>query len=159
MEKVKLSAPWFTYIREVEALFGEDPEITISYIEDPLTMKLYVDNATKADALAQLLPDEKVFGETVLTIIVIPSNDLSTSKAALFEAAFEGNPIFSDMIDVEGVYTNPIHYCVFAKEVVQFWNDSLADPHGNVSTLYQDIADDVFEDIDTGGVIFCTDIY
>ena len=47
--------------------------------------------------------------------------------------------------------------CVFAKEVVQYWNDSLSDPYGKVSTLYQDIAKDIFEDTD--GVMFCTGEY
>lgn len=159
MEKIKLSAPWFTYIREIEALFGEDPDITIRYIEKPLTIKMYVNNAAKADAISQLLPNQKVFGETILNIIVVPANENGTSQAALFKTAFEGNPIFSEMIDIEGVYVNPIHYCVFRKEVVQYWNDNLADPHGNVSTLYQNIAEDIFQDTDKGGVIFCTDEY
>ena len=59
------------------------------------------------------------------------------------------------MIDIEGVFVNPIHYCVFKKEVAQYWGDNLGDPHGNVSTLYQEIAKDIFGE--SGGVIFCTD--
>lgn len=157
MSKLKLSAPWYTYFREIEALFEQDPEITIRYTKNPLTIKLYVDNEEKADAIMQLLPTEKIFGETIVNIKVIPSNKISATKASLFKTAFEGNPIFSEMIDIEGVYINPIHYCVFKKEVVQYWNDNLADPHGNVSTLYQNIAEDIFQDIDKGGVIFCTD--
>lgn len=155
MKNLKLSAPWYNYLRELEALFGQDPEITIRYIEKPLTVKMYVDNVAKADAISQLLPTEKIFGETVVKIEVILCSYIYLSKASLFREAFNGNPIFSEMIDVEGIYTNPIHYCVFKKEVVQYWNDNLADPHGNESTLYQNIAKDVFGNAD--GVIFCTD--
>ena len=155
MSNLKFSAPWFNYFREIESLFGQDPEITIRYIEKPLTIKMYVDNVVKADAISQLLPTEKVFGEIIVRIKVLPSNKVSVSKAALFKNAFENNPVFSEMIDIDGVMTNPIHYCVFKKEVVQYWNDNLADPHGNMSTLYQNIAEDIFDDTD--GVIFCTD--
>jgi hypothetical protein len=43
---------------------------------------------------------------------------------------------------------------VFEKKVVQFFNDQLDDINGNKSTLYQDIAKDVFEKHE--GVYFCT---
>ena len=158
MEKVKLSPPWISFFREVEALFEEDPEIVIRYVEEPLTIKLYVNNEAKADALTQLLPTEKNFGGVTVYIQVIPADtDRKPNKAELFKAAYAGNPIFEEMIDVEGVFVYPIHYCVLEKKVVQYWNDNLADPNGNVSTLYQDIAKDVFGDTDS--VIFCTSPY
>lgn len=150
----KKSAPWITYFRKLEALFGEDPEIKIEHFNAPALLKMYVDNPAKADAISQLLPEEVTFGGVVAEIQVIPSNK-SLTKAELFTQAFTGNPAFSRMVDVEGVFTNPIHYCVFNKEVVQYWDDNLCDINGNESTLYQDIAEDVFEDTD--GVMFCTE--
>lgn len=33
MEKVKLSPPWISFFREVEALFQEDPEVVIRYVD------------------------------------------------------------------------------------------------------------------------------
>lgn len=150
----KKSAPWITYFRKLEALFGDDPEIKIEYFNVPALLKMYVDNPAKAEALSQLLPGEVVFGGVAAEIQVIPSNK-SLTKAELFAQAFTGNPAFSRMVDVGGVFTNPIHYCVFNKEVVQYWDDNLCDINGNESTLYQDIAEDVFEDTD--GVMFCTE--
>ena len=44
-------------------------------------------------------------------------------------------------------------FAVFAKEVVQYYNDDLTDINGLKSTLYEDIARDVF-DID--GINYCT---
>ena len=155
-EKIKLSPPWINYFRKIEALFKEDPDIKIRYIEDPIAIRLYVADNLKAAALEKLLPSVKEFGGTRIYIEVIPSNKEMT-KDSLFKTAFNGNPIFEEMVDVGDVFVNPIHYCVFRKEVVQYWNDNLADPHGNVSTLYQDIAKEVFEDTD--GVIFCTGEY
>lgn len=57
--KFKLSAPWVTLHRQIEALFGEDPDIKVEYVagdgEDPI-IKLYVEGQDKADAIEQLLP-------------------------------------------------------------------------------------------------------
>lgn len=54
----------------------------------------------------------------------------------------------------------PFTYVVFKNCVVQFFNDNLNDPHGIVSTLYQDIAAEIFADMpfpQDGGICFCTD--
>ena len=53
----------------------------------------------------------------------------------------------------------PFTYVVFKNCVVQFFNDNLNDPHGVLSTLYQDIAREVFGDCGmAGGVAYCTDV-
>lgn len=156
-ERVKVTPPWVGFFNKLKALFGEDPEITFRYIEDPITARIYVSNPFKAEALKHLLPKSKDFGGKTIYIEVIPANGNKITKASLFKAAFEGNPVFREMIDIEGVFVNPIHYCMFAKDVVQYWDDNFGDPHGNVSTLYQNLAEDIFEDTD--GVIFCTDSY
>lgn len=58
------------------------------------------------------------------------------------------------------VYYIAFTYVVFKNCVVQFFNDNLNDPHGVVSTLYENIADEIFKDIQfpNDGVAFCTDI-
>lgn len=157
---VKMSPPWVVYWRELEALFGQDPEIEIEFDEDALTIDngspncscyIYVNNGTKAEALNQLLPTKKVFGNVTLYIDIIPTNTDKT-LAQYYVDAFTGNPIF------EGRYClgegSAFHYMVFKNEVVQFYSDTLADPNGYTSTLYQDIANKVFNNHD--GIYFCT---
>jgi hypothetical protein len=51
--------------------------------------------------------------------------------------------------------TNPITYVIFKKEVVQYYDDNLGDAHGNRTTLYEQIANQIFEDRE--GIYFCTD--
>ena len=51
--------------------------------------------------------------------------------------------------------TNPLHYVVFKNRVVQYWSDNLGDINGNTSTLYENIARDVFGETDN--VCFNTD--
>lgn len=154
-EELKLSAPWMTFYHQMKAFFAHDPEVKVEFEENTDTIKVYVDNPEKAEALEALLPYSKAFGTVVIYISIIPANKL-TSNAALFRTALTGNEAFHYIDSIEGVFTNPLHYVVFKNEVVQYFNDNLADVYGNVSTLYQDIAKDIFENCE--GIYFCTDL-
>ena len=153
MENMKLSPPWITFVHEVEALFEEDTDVKIKFDENENNLKLYVSALRKADALTKLLPTEKDFGNVKLKISVIPPNTEPT-KADLFDEAFFGNPA------VQGVYAfdspfGTVSYVVFRNKVVQFFNDQMDDINGNKSTLFQDIAKEVFGT--DHGVFYCTD--
>lgn len=157
MNNTKLSPPWYNYVSEINALFGEDPDIKIGFDQDALELKLLVDNTDKASALEELLPSSVQFGNVELKVFVIPANDMVVrNNARLFELAFKGNPIVSEMVDVPDVLSNPVTYIAFRKEVVQYYNDDLGDLYGNRSTLMQEIAKEVFSDHDEG-IFFCTD--
>lgn len=154
--KLKLSTPWVTLYNRYVAMFGDDPDVEVAYAagdgEDPRIV-LRVDNQAKADAIEQIVPKSYNFGGVVVTVTVVPANKPETMDA-LFRRAFEGNPAFSYSVTADGIFSNPITYVVFKNKVVQFWNDDLSDVNGNETTLYEDIAAEIF-DID--GVSFCTD--
>ena len=155
MSNMKLSSPWVLYYREVEALFAEDPGVTISLDEVTCTLKIYVDNnPEKAEALTQLLPAYKYFGNIALKIEVLPSNIQATSKIDLFRKAFSGNPAVSYIETVDGIFR--ANYIVFKNKVVQYFADDLGDINGMHSTLYQDIAQDIFGSEE--GIYYCTDL-
>ena len=154
-KKLKLSSPWITYYRKVAALFSEDPEVSVVFDENECELKIYVESTLKADALEILLPKEKTFGNVVMKIAVIPANGDDITSLELFEQAFNGNPALVRIQEVQSVLGS-FSYLVFDKKVVQFFNDQLDDVHGNLSTLYQDIAKEVFEG--RSDVFFCTDI-
>lgn len=154
MENLKLVSPWVNYYREIVALFGDDPDIEIDFDEDNYTINMFVNGVEKTEAISELLPEEKVFGNITLRIHVFPS-DKEDTKIDLFRKAFEGNPAFSYAVSVSGVSSNDYNFVVFKNTVVQYYNDDLSDVNGNRSTLYQEIAKDIFED--HFGVYFCTD--
>lgn len=154
MENMKLSPPWITFVNEIKALFGEDPEIKIMYDEDSYTLKLFVDNTDKADALTKLIPEEKEFGNVTLKIEVVPANSDDDSADRLFKKAFFGNPVMKNVATFDTPF-GKITYAVFEKKVVQFFNDQMDDINGNKSTLFQEIARDVFG-MDRG-VYYCTE--
>lgn len=153
MAMLKLSSPWVIYYHEIKALFEQDPDINIFYDEDANEIKLFVKKASKAEALMQLLPAEKTFGNVTLKVTVVPANDGETSNVDLIAAAFDGNPILSYIHSVHTLFD--INYVVFRNEVVQYFSDNIGDVNGMCSTLYQDIAKDVFDECE--GVYFCTD--
>lgn len=154
MSELKLSTPWVTFYFEIEALFKNDPDVIVELDEEDLAIKLYVDGVEKAEALAKLLPDSRNFGNITVPIAVIPANKEQT-KLDLFVKAFEGNPALSYVVKGSPDKPFSFDYVVFRNEVVQFFNDDLSDVNGNESTLFEDIARDVFEDAE---VYFCTDI-
>lgn len=154
MAKVNLSSPWVIYYKELEALFKGDPNVKVIFDELENTIKLYVQGESKAEALSQLLPTEKEFGNVTIKIEVLPANEFFQSAISLYEDAFRGNSALRFVKNItNGVYS--FDYIVFKPEVVQFFNDSLGDINGNCSTLYQNIAKDIFGETD--GVFFCTD--
>lgn len=160
-ERLKVSPPWVTYINKMIALFDGDPQIACNVnwdAEDPFIV-LATSNPDKAAALIKLLPTEKVFGNITLTIGVdceTISNLAFPTAKELFETAFSGNPAFAYTVVPEGVWFVPFTYVVFKNCVVQFFNDNLNDPHGIISTLYQEIAEEVLESVPN--TYYCTDI-
>ena len=154
MSKLNLSSPWEIYFHEIEELFGYDPEIELEIDREKMTVKFFVQNSSKAEALEKLIPAEKKFGNVIVRNTIVPAND-GDSLISLYARAFFGNPVFVYTAHSDDDTGFSADYVVFENEVVQFFCDSLADVNGNRSTLYQDIAEDVFKDHD--GVFFCTD--
>ena len=154
MSKVTLSTPWVSFARKIYCLFGRDPEINITYLDEEPEVVLYVDNPTKAEALANELPTEKNFGGTVLKITVVPSNKQDT-PIDIYRKIFTGNPILKDIIVEDDQTSFGFAHVLFEKKVVQYFDDCLNDPNNLETTLYEDLARDVFEN--TKGVFFNTD--
>ena len=154
MAKMKLSPPWCVFYRELQALFGDDADCHVVYDEQAEVVKIFVDNDEKADVLSQLLPTKKMFGRVGLDIQVVPANDKKYSTevpekvdAEMFEKAFKGNPVFSYAKNFRNLFQFEATYVVFVPDVVQFYTDDISDINGIKSTLYEDIARDIFEDI------------
>ena len=162
MAKVSLSPPWDIFVSEVEQLFLYDAQVHAVYDESTYTLKLYVDEPKKADALMQLLPSTKQYGNVTLNIMVVPADDVKIKTReeknlpALFAAAFNGNAALSFIKTVHGIFLDGVTYVVFENHVVQFFNDDISDVYGQCSTLYQNIAKDVFGELEN--IYFCTDL-
>lgn len=162
--RLKTLPPWSTYINKLQALFDGDPQIAfnVDWSGENPSVVLATNNPEKATALTKLLPTEKTFGNVTLKIGIdceTFSNNAFADPKELFETAFSGNPAFAYVVATEGYWYVPFVYVVFKNHVVQFFNDNLNDCHGIISTLYQDIAAEIFEDCNLpGGVAYNTDV-
>ena len=156
-EKVSMVSPWMDYVKKLEAFFQKDDAVKIEFIDgEAREVKVYVEGGRKAEALEKLLPKSIDFGNVTVKVTVVPAN-LEESKAALFRAAFEGNDAVNFIETVTPPFSsNSFTYVVFEKDVVQYWNDNLGDFYGLSSTLYQDLAKEIFNGNDDG-IYFCTD--
>lgn len=155
MAKLNLSPPWVVYYRKLSAFFKEDSEVHVVYDDVEMEVKLYVENADKATALEKMLPKEQEFGNVKLYVTIVPANGLTTTTGYDILKAFEGNGAVHETHVVDGFMQNKMTFIVFKKVVVQWFSDSIGDWHGLTSSLYQDLAKDIFGDI--SGVFFCTD--
>lgn len=157
MALLKLSAPWEIYYKELNELFKNDKEIHIVYDRENQVIDMYVENQAKADALTELIPAELQFGSISLEVVITPANKCNNRRSAgdIFRDAFYDNPVVTKIVTID-IMTNPITYVIFEKKVIQYYNDNLGDANGVCSTLYQDIATRVLNDID--GVYYCTDV-
>lgn len=164
--RLKMSPPWVTYVNKLQALFDGDPQIAFNVdykAEGGPSVVLATNNPDKAAALMKMLPTSKWFGNVKLSIGVdcpTVSNLAFPTYKALFETAFSNNPAFSYCVAPaqEGYVFVDFTYVVFKNCVVQFFNDNLNDAHGLISTLYQEIADEIFKDMGFYGVYYCTDV-
>lgn len=162
--RLKISPPWVVYVKKVQALFDGDPQIAcnVNYSGANPSIVLACNNGDKVTALQQILPTEVNFGNVALTIIVdgTPSNRSFVNKKELFDVAFEKNPAYAYTVSPENDGYNwfSMVYVVFKCCVVQFFADNLNDCHGIISTLYQDIAEEVLTGNAVQGVYFNTDV-
>ena len=167
--RLKISPPWVTDINKIQALFDPDPQIACNVVwkgQPSITLAVAESNPKKAVAIRQLLPEYIPYSNVTLSIDVdCPKiiNIAFTNKKELFEAAFGGNPAFAYCVapKQEDYWYLDFVYVVFKNCVVQFFNDNLNDAHGLISTLYQDIAEELFRDaiLPGGGMVaYCTDV-
>ena len=154
MNEVGLQAPWVLFARQIQKMFEKDKEVNIVCNEEDNEIKLFVNNAIKADALSQILPSEKVFGNIATKITVIPANEEKPSD--LFKRAFVGNAAVNKIQVINDLFENDGVYILFDPVVVQYFADDISDFYGNTSTLYEDLAREIFDK--TPQVHFCTDL-
>ena len=159
-EKLRLSAPWILLYNQIEALFRKDPAVSVVYVENwdgsEKTIKLYVDGHDKVGALEKLLPKVYMFGGVAVNVEILPSNLDGCTRLELFQKAFEGNPAFVGTIAAQEEFAPfDLNYVVFKAEVVQYESDNIGDPNKLTSTLYQELAREIFKD--EKNVLFCTE--
>ena len=155
MDELKLISPVRDYYHKIEVLFKDDPKVRVTFDDDRNTIRLYVDGDIKAMAISQILPWKKVFGNISVYTEIVPSNSQQIVDLNTFKQAFDGNPAVAYITTMDRPVGGNHGYVVFRNKVVQYFNDDISDINGFRSTLYQDIAREVFGQSEE--ISFCTD--
>ena len=144
-EALGISSPWMTYYKKLVALFGDDPELEVSWKEEGEEKSVIIasTNTFKIMALEKLLDPKITFGNIILTIKCLVKDGSEESVSAIFKTAFAGNPHISKVIDQETMGCIEQTFVLFKPEVIQFFNDDITDYHGNWNGLSEDIMRDV----------------
>ena len=161
---LKLSPPWEEIHSMLQAFFASDSDIAVdAEISDAYVLGIACYNEKKFNALNEVLRKRYEFGGVTLEIdVYLPTDikrgdepsDVSYDNAKNIKAALEGNELF-DKIVMRNIMSSKVSFCLFKKEVVQFYNDDLTDLYGYASMLAEDIARIIFN---TEDINFCTDV-
>ena len=143
MSTVKQVSPWQEMFERYNVLFGKDPDIKLKLDNDVPAIKMYVDDEMKFGALAKLLPAEYDFGSVKLKVELHCSNGNGGTETIIRDAFF-GNPIVSDVVVGSNPMTQDDVFVVFDAEVVQYHNDDLMNLFGIRTTVYEEVAREVF---------------
>lgn len=164
--RLKYIAPWSDFTLMTEAMFKGDHDVHVEFDCPKRMLKLYVKGDAKADAISKIMAKEKRIGNIVIKVQVVPANETKRGKAKknaanpdkleVFKTALEGNSAFSQAVVKETDFGIPQNYVVFVPKVVQFYNDERSDINGNLNTLYQTIAREIFDEDFSDDINFCT---
>lgn len=158
-ENLKFSAPWEIYCRKVQALFSKDPEIAVSDITQrggTRIMRIQTCNMDKYNALMQVFPTVKYFGDAALQIdIPTPEGKFERDLFDTMQDLFDGNEAVDKVCVSLDPFGNEQIYVMFKPEIMQFFNDNIRDYNGICTTVAENLARDVLEK-DAEQVNFCT---
>lgn len=158
MKHLKLANPVTYTANKIASLFDGAKGITTKFEFRHRVLRIYVENAEQAEALAKMLKPRHDFGGLYLDVAVYPGNgkriDVKKLKgcesdAEAFECmklAMKGNKYKSNAFYVDDPVMGTRWYFVeFAKKVCQYNADNMANAHGVESALPEDVAKLAFE--------------
>lgn len=153
---ITLSAPWDIYRKKLLALFDKDEDIEVKEITDDYELHIVSSNMRKFNALRNLLPPIKTFGNVTLRIIV-DYKEYTFSYRQAIKDLFADNGRVKQIIDGKDRSNIPHVFVLFKPEVIQFFSDNMFDYNGLWSGLAQDLCTEIFEGAQTNCVHFSTD--
>lgn len=153
MRELKLANPVTYTANKIASLFEGAKGITTKFEFKHRVLRIYVENAEQAEAMAKMLKPHHDFGGLYLDVAVYPGNGKRInvkklqgceSDAEAFECmklAMKGNKYKSKAFYVDDPVMGTRWYFVeFAKKVCQYNADNMANAHGVESALPEDVA-------------------
>lgn len=158
MSRIKLSPPWVTYWKKLEALFNADPDIEVGQLydaEDRKEIWIYVSDEKKYRALVNLLPTYPDFGNVKLKNVIKFKGGPEQDTFQDLKDLFADNKNVQELKEAVDFAGTPHLFINFKPEVIQFRNDDTSDYYGLYTGLAEDIAREIF-DMPYNGAHFST---
>ena len=115
-----------------------------------------IKSVKKIAALEKVIKNVFNLGNVTLTVNFVHEREDEDVTAQDFIDAFEGNSNFVTVEETsKGLFQNLV-YVIFAKEILQFFNDDLSDIYGNANLIVADAANDVCNKSKEKEMYFCT---
>jgi hypothetical protein len=153
-ERSTMNPPWITLWNQVRGSIGNDPRVTTTRLDQsrqPYLIRITVRDNAKAVGLASLVKRRHNFGNITVVVRIEDRQGNHVNRvvpksprelAGLVRSAFTRNGWYRKVL-VKEFFGRLRVYAVFAKKVVQFYNDDLSDLYGN----YNGVAGAVFADV------------
>jgi len=153
MSKVNLANPITGHANELAAFLAKDADIHTKFEFKRRVLRIYVDDAAKAEALACVLKKRIELGKLYLDIAIYPPNgdkgygkkldvklnDLEKGEPevlkALWKTAFKGNKNFVRVLQAKDRTGTIWTFALFNRVAVQWLNDDIQNPELTTSAL------------------------
>lgn len=143
-----LSSPWEGIHHRLLALFADDDTVKVAEkITDDYVLNIVVYDTNKYNALCRRLRQQYTFGNVTLTIALYDAannEDDEISEVKDLETILNGNKYFDRIESIKDFMGFEHNYCIFSREIMQYFNDNCCDPNGNEFKLMQDLAPVIF---------------
>ncbi len=150
-----LSPPWFVQWNKVLVSVGADDGVQVDALDttaSPYVITVHVSDPVKAQAMASILIPQYSFGNVQVSVRVLDASGTMVQPAALgslqdllnaTNAALASNKLFVGAFPANTGLPVPQVGALFARVVVQFFDDDISEPHSN----YNATAASVFGDV------------
>jgi hypothetical protein len=83
-----------------------------------------------------------------------PSDTITSED---WKTAFDGNPLFKELVNVPITPDSSVNYAIFAREILTYFVDDLTDIYGNRHIIVADLVKQLSNE--TAGINVCTETF
>lgn len=157
-EKVRLSPPWDGHMSKLASFFKGDDRVRVGTCGMGYVANIEVFDTKMYSALEQVLNKRIRFGNVVLKINLVPANGVKAFKGEMTDLAalkvvLKDNPAFAKIVSRKTELGNNV-FVLFKPVVLMWYNDNLASPYKQSTSVYELEAQIVFKDL---GVSYSTE--
>jgi len=162
-----VNPPWLTFWNKLKATLGADCSVTVDPLDvsgSPYVARITVPDPAQAAATVALLNPQHAFGNVVVVVevrdglgLVVTATGPGSAEelSEWVRVAFRNNGWYRDVV-IKDLLGHRRVYPVFAKSVVQFFNDDLSELHSNFNVAAASVFANVLEHAPGGFPLLCS---